>query len=209
MIDAKEQISDVRRRLGTRVLEAGEARVLTISQAYDTDLEDLWDVVTSPERIERWFLPVSGELREGGKYQLEGNAGGTITSCERPRAYAATWEFGGQVSWIEVRLVEEGPHRTRFELTHIAHVDDHWNQFGPGAAGVGWDSGLLGLAMHLSAPDAPRDNDAIMAWMGSEDGKLFMRLSSDAWGEADIAAGEDPETARARAAATYSAYTGG
>jgi uncharacterized protein YndB with AHSA1/START domain len=208
MIDAKEQISDVRRTLGTRVLEAGETRVLTISQAYDTDLDDLWDVVTDAERIARWFLPVSGELREGGKYQLEGNAGGTITSCERPRAYDATWEFAGQVSWIEVRLIEEGPSRTRFELSHIMHVDDHWTRFGPGATGVGWDSGLLGLAMHLSAPDAPRDNDAITAWTASEDGTTFMRLSSERWAEADIAAGEDPAVARARAAATFAAYTG-
>ncbi|MBG0562114.1 SRPBCC family protein [Actinoplanes aureus] len=208
MIDTKEQISDVRRTLGTRVLDAGEARVLTISQAYDTDLDDLWDVVTDAERIARWFLPVSGELREGGKYQLEGNAGGTITSCERPRAYDATWEFAGQVSWIEVRLIEEGPSRTRFELSHIMHVDDHWTRFGPGATGVGWDSGLLGLAMHLSAPDAPRDNDAITAWTASEDGTTFMRLSSERWAEADIAAGEDPAVARARAAATFAAYTG-
>ena len=208
MIDAKEQISNVRRKLGTRVLEAGEARVLTISQAYDTDLDDLWHVVTDPERIARWFLPVSGELREGGKYQLEGNAGGTITHCDRPSGYDATWEFGGQISWIEVRLTAEGPERTRFELTHLAHVDEHWNQYGPGAVGIGWDSGLLGLAMHLAAPDAPRDNDAIMAWMGSEDGRTFMRLSSDAWAEADIEAGEDPEAARTRAAATYAAYTG-
>ncbi|WP_328476612.1 SRPBCC family protein [Actinoplanes sp. NBC_00393] len=208
MIDVKEQISEVRRELGTRVLEAGEARVVTISQAYDTDLDDLWDVVSDASRIARWFLPISGELREGGKYQLEGNAGGTITRCDRPHGYDATWEFGGGISWIEVRLIPEGPSRTRFSLSHIAHVDDHWEQYGPGAAGIGWDSGMLGLTLHLSDPAAPRDDDAIMAWMGSPDGALFMRLSGDAWAEADIAAGEDPETARRRAAATYAFYTG-
>ncbi|MEV6303655.1 SRPBCC family protein [Actinoplanes sp. NPDC051861] len=207
MIDVKEQINSVRRDLGTRTLEAGEARVMTISQAYATHLEDLWEVVTDPQRIERWFLPVSGELREGGKYQLEGNAGGTITSCSRPRSYSATWEFGGQVSWITVTLTEEGD-RTRFELEHVAHVDDHWNQYGPGAVGVGWDSGLMGLALHLSNPEAPRDQDAIMAWSASEDGKLFMKLSSDSWAEADIATGADPEDARTRAENTYKAYIG-
>ncbi|GLW28000.1 SRPBCC family protein [Actinoplanes regularis] len=208
MIDVTEQINSVRRTLGDRVLEAGQARVLTISQAYDTDLDDLWDVVTDPERIERWFLPVSGDLREGGKYQLEGNAGGTITRCDKPRSYAATWEFGGQVSWIEVRLTPEGDTRTRFELEHTALVDEHWGQFGPGAVGIGWDSGLLGLAMHVSAPNAPRDTDAIMAWLASEDGKRFMKLSGDAWAAADVASGADPETAAKQAAATYAAYTG-
>ncbi|MEU4557637.1 SRPBCC family protein [Actinoplanes sp. NPDC023936] len=209
MIDAREQINAVRRTLGTRVLEAGEARELTISQVYRTGLDDMWTVVTAPERIARWFLPVTGELRPGGRYQLEGNAGGTVTACERPRSYAATWEFGDQISWIEVELTPEGPDRTRFSLTHIAHVDEHWGRFGPGATGVGWDSGLLGLAMHLAAPESPRDDAAILAWTASEDGTLFMKLSSDAWAEADIEAGEEPETARTRAANTYAAYTGG
>jgi hypothetical protein len=66
MKDAKEQISAVRRQVGDRVLEAGEARVSTISQVYDTGIDDLWDAVTSAERIPRWFMPISGELREYG-----------------------------------------------------------------------------------------------------------------------------------------------
>ncbi|WP_436530319.1 SRPBCC family protein [Actinoplanes sp. HUAS TT8] len=211
MIDATEQITSVRRELAGRTVEAGEARVLTISQVYDTGIDDMWDVVTVADRIERWFLPISGELREGGKYQFEGNAGGTITACDRPRSFDATWEFGGQVSWITVRLTAEGAERTRFTLEHVALIadgDEHWQQFGPGAVGVGWDSGLLGLAMHLSAPDAPRDNDAIMAWMVSEDGRRFMKLSSEAWAGADVAAGADPAVAGKQAAATYAAYTG-
>ena len=54
MIDVKHQVSAVRRTMGTRTLEAGEARVLTISQAYATTIDDLWDAVTSAERIPRW-----------------------------------------------------------------------------------------------------------------------------------------------------------
>jgi uncharacterized protein YndB with AHSA1/START domain len=210
MKDAKEQISAVRRQIGNRTLEAGEARVLTISQVYDTDLADLWDAVTSPERIPRWFLPVSGDLREGGRYQFEGNAGGTVSRCDKPHSYAATWEFNGEVSWVEVRLSAEGEGRTRFELEHVAHVaDEFWDQYGPGAVGVGWDGGLLGLAMHVDDPAAPRDEAAVTAWMTSEDGKLFHRLSADSWAEAAIAAGTDPEVARAQADRTYAFYTGG
>ena len=57
------------------------------------------DAVTSAERIPRWFLPVSGRLELGGRYQLEGNAGGTIRRCERPSHLGLTWELGGDVSW--------------------------------------------------------------------------------------------------------------
>ncbi|MDI6100070.1 SRPBCC family protein [Actinoplanes sp. NEAU-A12] len=209
MIDVKEQISEVRRSIGSRVLEAGEARVMTISQAYDTDVDDLWDVISNPERIPRWFLPVSGDLREGGRYQFEGNAGGTITKCDRPRSVAATWEFGDQVSWVEVRLTPEGDGRTRFELEHVAHVaDEHWEQYGPGAVGLGWEGAFWGLANHLATPEAPIGPEAAMAWAASADGKTFMRLSADAWAEADIAFGTEPEQARRQAENTFKAYTG-
>ena len=82
----------------------------------------------------------TGDLKVGGHYQLEGNASGTVEAATRPTGFDATWEFGGEVSWIELRLAPEGDDRTRFELTHIAHVDDErWAQFGPGAVGIGWD----------------------------------------------------------------------
>ena len=44
----------------------------------------MWDAVTSAERIPRWFLPISGDLRLGGRYQLEGNAGGEVLECAPP-----------------------------------------------------------------------------------------------------------------------------
>ncbi|MEV5709521.1 SRPBCC family protein [Actinoallomurus sp. NPDC052274] len=207
MIDVTHQINSVRRKVGSRMMEAGEARTVTISQTYAAPIEDVWDACTDPERIPRWFLPVSGDLRLGGRYQLEGNAGGTIEHCDPPKAFTATWEFAGQVSWIEVRLTAESEDGTRFELEHIAHVDDHWDQFGPGAVGVGWDGALLGLAGHLSAdPDAITPEQA-MAWAGSEEGRRFMTLSSECWCEVNIAAGADETWARAAADRTTAAYT--
>ncbi|GAA0371379.1 SRPBCC family protein [Microbispora corallina] len=208
MIKVDEQISAVRRHVGTRVLDAGEARVVTLGQTYDATVDEVWDAVTNPERISRWFLPVSGDLRLHGRYQLEGNAGGTVERCDPPRSYAATWEMGGEVSWIEVRVTGEADGRTRFELEHIAHVDDvRWAQFGPGAVGVGWDMGLLGLALHLTSGGLP-DRDEVNAWVASEDGRRYMTLSSQLWGEASAASGTDPDEARAAADRTTAFYTG-
>src|SRR4028119_1712072 len=82
MTDVAAQINAVRRHVGNRVLEAGEARTLTISQTYDASVEDLWDACTNAERIPRWFLPVTGDLEVGGRYQLEGNAGGEVVGCD-------------------------------------------------------------------------------------------------------------------------------
>jgi uncharacterized protein YndB with AHSA1/START domain len=208
MIDVSEEISAVRREVGGRVLEAGQARVVTVSRSYPADLADVWDACTNPERIPRWFLPVSGDLKEGGRYQLEGNAGGTITSCEPPHGFDATWEMGGDVSWIELRLAHEGSGRTLFRLNHIAHVDDErWAQFGPGAVGVGWDSGLIGLYRHLTTRQA-MDRAKAAEWSVSEEGRRFLIASSDAWYEASVASGTDPAAARAAADRTAKFYTG-
>ncbi|RKS73028.1 activator of Hsp90 ATPase-like protein [Actinomadura pelletieri DSM 43383] len=207
MIEVTGQINAVRRRVGERVLEAGTARTLTVSQTYDTDVEDLWDAVTNADRIARWFLPVSGELRLGGRYELEGNASGTIEHCDPPKGFSATWEYGGQTSWIEVRLTPEDGGRARFELEHIAHVDDHWEQFGPGAVGIGWDMGLLGLALHVSSGmDAPADLGK--EWSATEEAKEFMRQSGEGWFRAHVATGDDEAMCRAAADRTIAAYTG-
>lgn len=207
MIDVTHQINAVSRQVGRRVLEAGEARVVTVSQTYDVPLHDVWDACTDPERIPRWFLPVEGDLRPGGRYQLKGNAGGTVERCDPPTGFFATWEFGGEVSWIELRLTAEGDGSTRFELQHIAHVDDEkWAEFGPGAVGVGWDMALSGLARHLST-GAAVDPAAAMTWFGSEEGRRFVTASGEAWCAADIAGGEDETRARESARRTTAAYT--
>lgn len=207
MIDVTQQINAVRRKVGTRVLEAGEARTVTISRTYDAAIEDLWDACTNAERIPRWFLPVSGDLRPGGHYQLEGNAGGTIERCDPPKSFFATWEYGGEVSWIEVRMMAEEAGRTRLEIEHIAHADDErWAEFGPGAVGIGWDLVVMGLGLHLSGRPAV-DPQESAAWAASQEGKHFMRLSGDRWRAAHIASGEDEAEARGMAERTITAYT--
>jgi uncharacterized protein YndB with AHSA1/START domain len=209
MIDVVHQVSSIERRVGSRTLEAGEARTLTVSRVYDTTREDLWDACTDPERIARWFLPISGDLRPGGRYALEGNASGTIERCEPPQRLDATWEYGGETSWIELRLTPEPDGRTRFELEHIAHVGDElWAQFGPGAVGVGWDQTLLGLGLYLAGGDDLPERDAVEAWQLSDEGRHFTRLSSERWAEASIAAGTDAADAHAAAARTTDFYSG-
>ncbi|MFF4791174.1 SRPBCC family protein [Streptomyces sp. NPDC001276] len=208
MIDVTHQINAVDRRVGRRVFKAAEARVVTVSQSYDAPLDDVWDACTNPERIPRWFLPVTGELRLGGHYQLEGNAGGTIERCDPPKGFAATWEYGGETSWIELRLTARDGGGTRFELDHLFHVDDtKWGEFGPGAVGVGWDMMLIGLTRHL-ASGAPVDSREAMAWVSSEEGRRFVAASSEGWYAANVASGEDPARAREAADRTTAAYTG-
>lgn len=151
-------------------------------------------------------MPVSGDLRLGGCYQLEGNASGTILECKPLSRFEITWEFGGDVSWLEVSISGNVDVRTRLTLTHIAPLSELWNTYGPGAAGVGWDLSLLGLSLHISNPTSPKPDEA--AFATSSEGKAFIAGSSERWGDASIASGTEPGAARAAERQTTAFYTG-
>lgn len=207
-MDPASHIRATSRIVETRDHDGRPARVVIASRSYDTTIDDLWDAITTEERIPRWFLPISGELRLGGRYQLQGNAGGTVTACDPPTHLGLTWEMGGQISWVTVRLSPEGNERTLLRLEHIAHVPDElWDQYGPGAVGVGWDSGLLGLDQ-LYDPNPVVTPATAMTWLATDEGRAFLKGSSDAWGEASITSGTAPSAAREAADRTYAAYTG-
>jgi len=207
-MDVSRLVGAVNREVVTRQHEGRPARVVIATRSYDTTREDLWDALTNPERIPRWFLPISGDLRLGGTYQLEGNASGDITGCEPPRHLALSWGMQGQVSWVDVQLFEQSDGGTLLRLEHIAHVpDDFWDQFGPGAVGVGWDQALFGLEQHFSTGESV-DPSSAEAWIASDEGRSFVRQTSDAWCAASIAAGTDPAAARAAADRTTAFYTG-
>jgi uncharacterized protein YndB with AHSA1/START domain len=206
VFDIDPQISAVRRKVGTRERDGREAKVLTISQAYDTDVDDLWEACTTADRLGRWFAPVSGDLSLGGRYQIEGNAAGTVERCDPPKSFSLTWEFGGGVSWVEVRLAPEPGGGARFELEHTAYPEEHWQQYGPGAIGLGYDMSLAALALHLATGEVTNDQEHAGFW-ASDEGKRFLAVSGDRWYEADVQGGADPDAARAAADRTVAAYT--
>ncbi len=207
-VDVDHQIKAVRRHVGIRTTETGEAHVVTVSQSYDTDPADLWDAVTNIERIPRWFLPISGDLKVGGSYQLEGQANGTILTCDPPENFTATWEYGGNVSRIDVSVAGDGPDRSRLVLEHTIGADDEiWREFGPGAVGIGWDSMVLGLAIHLATGQSI-DPSFGQQWTGTDEGRRFLTLSGQDWHTANVTSGEDPSRAQALTDRCTKAYLG-
>ena len=75
MEDILRYVGAVTREVRSVEKDGRPARVVVAACSYDTSVEDLWDAITNAERIPRWFLPISGDLRLGGRYQLQGNAG--------------------------------------------------------------------------------------------------------------------------------------
>lgn len=216
MVDVPTQLQSVTRTYRVDEREGDPTHVQSLEQTYPAAIEDVWEAVTTAERIQRWFLPISGDLRVGGRYQFDGNAGGEILTCEQPAdgvaEYAVTWEMMGSVSWLTVRLAADGEDSTRFELEHTSRTADipaeMWETFGPGATGVGWDGGLLGLSLHLGATEGSLGPSEAAEWAGTDEGRCFYRGAADGWAVAHTASGEDADAAQQRADATYGFYTG-
>ncbi|MGW0791293.1 SRPBCC family protein [Streptomyces sp. NPDC002911] len=209
MNEIVDEVSRVHREVGTRRVGSEEAGTVLLRRTFDAGPADVWGAVTSPERIARWFLPVTGDFRVGGGYQLEGNAGGKILECVPPERLRVSWLFGPDpgFSEVEVRLAPERGNRTVFELEHVSVIPEEFrSQYGPGAVGIGWDLALLGLGWHLTG-DGISPEDAV-EWQTSPEAKAFVARSGEEWGRAFAAAGADPETVTATTVATVAFYTG-
>lgn len=207
MIDIAREISSVQRQLGEEhTADGATVRTVRLQRDLDAPIEDVWDALTNPERIGRWFLPISGDYRLGGRYQFEGNAGGEILVCDGPNLLKVSWvmgEMAGGSSEVEIRLSAVDPETTRFVFDHSATVpEEMWAEYGPGAVGAGWDGGLLGLTLHLRGGSVG-DGEA---WQLSDEGRAFATASSEAWGEAHRASGADPETVARGVANTKAFY---
>ncbi len=207
MRDLLDELATAHRELAKGSVPAGEAWAVVLRRRYPAEIEDVWDAVTSAERLSRWFLPVSGDLRLGGKYQLEGNAGGEVLDCEPPRRLKVSWLFGPDApdgsSEVEVRLTPGPDGATDFELTHAAVVDEvFFGTYGPGATGVGWDLGLLSLGVHLAGGSLGNPSE----FEASPEARELARRSAAAWGEAHLAAGGDPAQVAAAVEATTKFY---
>jgi uncharacterized protein YndB with AHSA1/START domain len=181
-------------------LRSAPAHTVELRRALRAPVADVWEACTRPERVRRWFLPLTGDLRPGGSFQLEGNAGGTITTCEPPHRLQLTWQFGdAEPSLVSLELAPGRDDTTELVLRHIVPDDEQWAQYGPGAVGVGWEGALTGLTGFV-AGDVGVSDHQLMA--------EFMRMSADLWGAAvklEAGAGANvkglaEESARAREA---------
>lgn len=168
-----------------------------IRREYPARVEDVWSACTEPERLARWFLPVSGELEVGGRYQLEGNAGGEILRCVPPNLLHVSWGMGdGPASEVRLKLTQLDEDTTELALEHQRVGDpEFWAKYGPGSVGTGWDLILYGLAADLDGADLS-DRES---WTRTQEYAEFVRASTQAWAAAHEANGV--ATAQAQAAA--------
>jgi len=147
IIDIANQIGATSRQVAQQHTERGETVVVTLERRYAAEVADVWQAITDPDRVRRWFLPLTGDLREGGTFQLENHAGGDIMTCEPPRHLVVT--FGGESSIVDVVLAGEGD-QTLLKLTHSVPIELAGSGAGALYVGPGWDGALLGIAQYLA-----------------------------------------------------------
>jgi len=147
IIDIANQIGATSRQVAQQHTERGETVVVTLERRYAAEVADVWQAITDPDRVRRWFLPLTGDLREGGTFQLENHAGGDIMTCEPPRHLVVS--FGGESSIVDVVLAGEGD-QTLLKLTHSVPIELAGSGAGALYVGPGWDGALLGIAQYLA-----------------------------------------------------------
>jgi uncharacterized protein YndB with AHSA1/START domain len=196
MMDIASQLNAIHRQVEKHAPAdgSGERVSVLLRRSYDAPIGEVWEAVTQPDRIKRWLMPISGELRVGGTFQLEGNAGGEILTCEPPRLLKVS--FGGPSSIVEVRLTPEGDSDTVLELEHTVPIE--MAQSGAGAlyVGPGWDGALLGLGLFLGGEAV---GDPVAA-ASSPQAQEFSKQSVHAW--AEVVKDSGTATAEQLAAAT-------
>ena len=125
------------------------------TRAWDTDAEDLWDAVTDPGRLARWFAEIVGTPRVGEEFAIRFDDGDvphmTLRSCDPGVGYSFTWPMAQGPTEVEVEVHPEGPGRSRLVLTHRLLPREKAPEYG-----AGWAAYVAHLGDHLTGGE-PED----------------------------------------------------
>lgn len=137
--------------LGTITASPDSDATIAFDRPYRTDAADLWQAVTDPERLARWFAPVEGELRAGGEFTIRFDDGDiprcTVESCDAPRGFVWLWPHGERTSRVTVSIAPEGD-GSRLRLVH-----DRLSRAAAPEYGAGWQAYVRSLDAHLAGSE--------------------------------------------------------
>ncbi|MBO0898700.1 SRPBCC domain-containing protein [Cellulomonas sp. zg-ZUI22] len=143
----------------TAIMRAIDATTgaIRVEDVYDTDIDDLWQACTVPERLARWMAQVSGNLQPGGVLRVTFTSSwagmARVELCDAPHhlLLSTSSPDGGADGRLEAWLTAEGD-RTRLvvEERGLPLTNLH-------AHGAGWQTHLedLGRALALDASAHP------------------------------------------------------
>ena len=135
-----------------RVLDERRGAV-RVEDVFDTDIEDLWQACTTPERLARWIAEVTGDLRVGGTVHAAFTSTWTgpmrVEACDRPHHLLLTGEPGTEdETELEAWLTAEGD-RTRLVVEERGLPRDGVHFYG-----AGWQAHLEDLGRSLRGEES-------------------------------------------------------
>lgn len=174
MIDINNQLHAIHREVCQRDTENGEVVGALLRRRYDASVETVWQAIVDPDRVRRWFLPLTGDLHLNGTFQFEGNAGGEILHCEEATHLQVT--FGDQTSLVSLRFTVDGD-GTVLEFEHTVPMAMAGSGAGALYVGPGWDGALMALALYLDGIIAENPAEAAH----SPEAQEFSKRSIQEW----------------------------
>ena len=136
-----------------RVERAGDQVAVVFDRHYATSPDDLWEACTDPDRLARWFAPVSGDLRIGGAFTIHFDDADTpqcqVLTCDPPHRLVWEWPVGDAATLVSAEITPDAD-GARLVLRHERLTPSQ-------AAGyaAGWDTYVRRLEAHLSGVPLP------------------------------------------------------
>jgi uncharacterized protein YndB with AHSA1/START domain len=124
-----------------------------MEDSYDTDIDDLWQACTTPERLRRWIAEVSGDLRVGGTVHAVFTSTWTgpirVDTCDAPHHLLVTMEPDTEdETQLEAWLTAQGSRTTLVvEERGLPVAKIHFH-------GAGWQAHLEDLGRSLATGDS-------------------------------------------------------
>jgi uncharacterized protein YndB with AHSA1/START domain len=129
--------------------------VVRFEQSWDTDAADLWEAVTDPARLARWFAPVEGDPVLGGEVVVHFDDGDVpgwrVLACDAGRSFTVAWPMAEGPTEVDVEVRSDGPGRSTLVLTHRLLPRDKAAEYA-----AGWTAYVGHLRAHL-AGEEPED----------------------------------------------------
>ncbi|HLR28156.1 MAG TPA: SRPBCC domain-containing protein [Ruania sp.] len=196
MIDQEAQLEAVTRHVRRDPYTVSVILRRDFEAAHDA----VWYAITDREELEKWFAPVSGELHDGGSYQIEGGPHGGIWECKPREHFMLTVGSAESLLTVELAHTSEG---TTVQLTHGVPLRQAATGASAVTVGPGWDIALLGLDLYLRGEEF----DAPIEISHSKELIEFTKGSIQRWvtevEPSGTASSDDIRTAQADALAKY------
>jgi uncharacterized protein YndB with AHSA1/START domain len=136
------------------LIPTGDTASVQLVRDFSTDAADLWEAVSTPERVSRWFGRVEGGFAVGSPFTLhfdEGTADFEVVTCAPPSGASVRWKRSDGSSLVTVAVASTGTSSSRLVLDHVEVPLADAARYA-----TGWHWHLSGLRVEVEGPAVVR-----------------------------------------------------